>query len=49
MYSLYIEAVSLFNNKNMENVDGSNNDEGMAVQFTQKDFDAIQVRFCQDF
>ncbi len=43
MYTLYLEAVSVFNNKSMDCVVGTDKGNGAAVQFTQKDYDAIQV------
>lgn len=43
MFTFYLEAVSVVNNKNMDYTGGSNKDNNLAVQFTQKDYDAIQV------
>lgn len=45
MYTLYLEAVSVVNNKSEDYAGGSNKDNNLAVQFTQKDYDAIQVIF----
>lgn len=51
MYTLYLEVVSIFNNKNMDCMSGSAKEGGVAVRFTQKDYDAIQVtwKLCTKF
>lgn len=41
MFTLYIEAISVANN---ENADSQSGESRVAIQFTQRDYDAIQVR-----
>lgn len=43
MFTLYIDAVSVTNNKDMDYLGNANKDTGLSVQFTQRDYDAIQV------
>lgn len=42
MFTLYLEAVGLVNNNNMD-VSGSSKSSTPTIQFVQKDYDAIHV------